>query len=334
MKPEVDLTTRYLGLELPHPFMPGASPMVDDMSKVRELKQAGAAAIVMHSLFEEQLSAEASGTLRHYAAHANASSEAASYMPSPDHFALGPDEYLDQIGRIKDATRLPVIGSLNGVTASGWTELAHLIQQAGADALELNIYRVVVDPEETSAEVEERVLRLVRAVRAAITIPLAVKLGPFYSTFAGLAHRLVEAGADGLVLFNRFYQPDLDPEELDISPHIELSTSAELTLRLQWLAILAPKLKASLAVTGGVHDARDAVKAVMAGAHAVQMVSALLHHGPQRLAQVREGLRSWLGEHGYRSISEARGALSLSRCPDPEALVRGNYVRLLQSFRT
>src|SRR5579864_1989539 len=284
----MDLSTTYLGLKLPHPLMPGASPLVDDLGTVRRLEDAGAAAIVMHSLFEEQIVAEQFTTHEITESHASAHPEAHSYFPDPEVFALGPDEYVAQIARIKHAVRLPVIASLNGTTRGGWLDYARLIEQAGADALELNVYTVAADPWEHPQTIERRLEELVRAVRNAVKIPLAVKLSPFFTSLPYLARQLDAAGADGLVIFNRFYQPDVDLEQLEVQRSIHLSDSSELLLRLRWLAILSGRIQASLAVSGGIHSGRDALKAVMCGAHAVQLVSALLRHGVDHLRVVRQ----------------------------------------------
>ena len=328
----MNLATTYLGLALPHPLMPGASPLVDDLDMVRRLEDAGAAAIVMHSLFEEQIAAEEQAAV-HVAGHGDSFGEALSYLPGPPPFALGPDRYLEQLRRIGEAVAVPVIASLNGATPGGWLEYARLLEQAGADALELNVYHVATDPAETAAAVEARVLDVLRAVRAAVALPLAVKLSPFYSSLAHLAQQIDLLGADGLVLFNRFYQPDIDPEVLEVVPSLRFSDSSELRLRLRWLAILSGRVQLGLAASGGVHTGLDALKAVMAGAHAVQLVSALLRHGPEHLAVVRADLAHWLEEHEYDSLAEARGSMSLQRCPDPAAFERANYLHVLQSWR-
>jgi len=329
----IDLSTRYLGLELPHPFMPGASPMVDDMDTVRRLEDAGAAAIVMHSLFEEQIEMEQGRTLYDIESNVNAFSEASSFFPRPAEFRLGPQTYLDQVRRIKAAVHVPVIASLNGITATGWLDYAKLIEQAGADALELNVYYVATDPKEGGDAVERRTIDIIRAVRKAILIPIAVKLSPFFSSVSHFAAELEAAGADGLVLFNRFYQPDIDIQELEVRNTLHLSDSSELLLRLRWLSILSAQRKFDLAVSGGVHTPTDAVKAVMAGACAVQMVSALLQKGPQHISEMRAGLARFLEERGYASLTDMRGCMNLSRCPDPAAFERGNYMRILQGWR-
>jgi dihydroorotate dehydrogenase (fumarate) len=329
----MDLSTTYLGFALPHPLMPGASPLVDDLDMVRRLEDAGAAAIVMHSLFEEQLVDEQVTTLAHAEAHAFAHQEARSYLPEPDAFALGPDAYLEQIRRIKATVRVPVIASLNGTSLGGWLEYSRLIEQAGADALELNVYRLATDPTESAPQIEDRTIEMVRALRAAVVIPLAVKLSPFYTSLAHFARRLDEAGPAGLVLFNRFYQPGIDIEELTVRRELHLSDSSELPLRLRWTAILSPHLRASLATSGGVHTVGDVVQAVMAGAHAVQLVSALLRRGPGHLAALRRELATWLEEHEYHSLRQMQGSMSLASCPDPAAYERANYLHMLQSWR-
>jgi dihydroorotate dehydrogenase (fumarate) len=328
----MDLTTTYLGLALPHPLMPGASPLAHDLDAVRRLEDAGAAAIVMHSLFEEQITRDRLGMLHHMQLHDDSSAEALSYFPAVDDFMFGPDQYLEQVRAIKQAVTVPVIGSLNGTTAEGWLSYAHQIQQAGADALELNFYHVATDPRESGVAVEARLLDTVRVVKAQVTIPIAVKLSPFFSSMSHLALELEAAGADGLVMFNRFYQPDIDLEMLESVPRLQLSTPDELLLRLRWLAILSGRTRLSLAATGGVHSGEEALKAVMAGAHAVQMTSALLHHGPSRLATTLRELEQWLVEHEYHSLRQAQGSMSLEKSPDPEAFERGNYMRVLQTW--
>jgi dihydroorotate dehydrogenase (fumarate) len=328
----MDLSSTYLGFSLPSPLMPGASPLVDDLDTVKRLEDAGASAIVMHSLFEEQITREQLGAVRNIQVHENSFAEALSYFPSVDEYALGPDRYLEQIQRIKAMVGVPVIGSLNGTTPEGWLAYAKQIQEAGADAVEINFYHVATDPKETGADVERRLIEVVRLVKAAVTIPVAVKLSPFFSSLPHLAQQLDGLGVDGLVLFNRFYQPDIDPEALEAVPRLSLSTSNDLLLRVRALATLSGRVKASLAATGGVHTSLDALKAVMAGAHAVQMVAALLQHGPQHLQVVREELARWLQDHEYASLRQAQGSMSLEHCPDPEAFERGNYMRVLQTW--
>jgi dihydroorotate dehydrogenase (fumarate) len=330
----MDLSTTYLGLKLPHPLMPGASPMVDEIDTVRRLEDAGAAAIVMHSLFEEQISREQVATFVHTESHGQSFAEALTYFPSPEAFALGPDEYLEHVRKVKQAVSVPVLGSLNGFTHGGWLDYAKLIEQAGADALELNVYFLGSDPDESGASIEDRTVKMVKAVREAVRIPVAVKLSPYYTSLAQFAAQLDGAGADGLVLFNRFYQPDIDVEELQVRRQIHLSTSAELPLRLTWLALLSPKVKASLAVSGGVHTLLDAVQSIMTGAHAVQLVSCLLKRGPSHLATLKGELAQWLEEHEYHSLRQMQGSMNLEACPDPAVYERANYMLMLQSWRT
>ena len=329
----MDLSTTYLGLRLENPLVLGASPLGSDLDAVRRAVDAGASAVVMHSLFEEQLTLEeiAHDRTEH---HDDSFPEAQSWLPTPQGFALGPDAYLEQVRKLKGALGVPVIGSLNGVTPRGWLRYAKLIQEAGADALELNVYQLGADPNESAETVEGRVLEMVEAVAKATTIPLAVKLSPFHTALAHFAPRLCRAGAKGLVLFNRFYQPDIDVEELEIRHQLQLSTPAELLLRLRWLAILHGRAPADLAVSGGVHDALGAVKALMAGASAVQMVSAVLRRGPECFRGVRSELERWLVEHEYESVSQMVGSMSLDKCPDPRAYERANYVQILQSWHT
>lgn len=328
----MDLRTTYLGLELPHPLMPGASPLVDDMDQVRRLEDAGAAAIVMHSLFEEQIEHETRGAARHLTGHEESFAEAVSIFPRADEFALGPDRYLEQIARIRAAVSVPVIASLNGVTPEGWLDYAKQMEQAGAHAVEVNVYYIPTDATEDGAAVEHRVVEAARIVKRAVSIPVAVKLSPFYSAPAHLARRLDEVGVDGLILFNRFYQPEIDIETLEAYPHLHLSDSTELLLRLRWLAILSGRLRPSLAVSGGVHTAKDALRALMAGADAVQMVSCLLLAGPEHLGKVRAKMVEWMEEHEYASVRQMIGSMSLRRCPDPAAFERANYMRILQSW--
>jgi dihydroorotate dehydrogenase (fumarate) len=330
----MDLTTTYLGLKLAHPLMAGASPLVNDMGMVKRLEDAGVSAIVMHSLFEEQITREAQGTILDVQQSSNTSAEALSYFPQPDEFHLGPEQYLEQIHRIKQAVSVPVFASLNGTTAAGWLRYGKLMQEAGADALELNVYYIPTDAKESSAEVEKRALDIVRAVKSEVKIPVAVKLSPFFSSLAHFAAELEDAGADGLVLFNRFYQPDINVETLLAEPSLQLSTPSDLLLRLRWLAVLYGHVKGSLAVTGGVHEGIGALKAVMAGADAVQMVSALLIHGPERLAQSRAGLTQWLEDHEYESLAQARGSMSLLKSPNPQAFTRANYMRIINGWKS
>ena len=329
----MDLSTHYLGLKLSSPLMPGASPMIESLDAVRRLEDAGASAIVMHSLFEEQLTGEHFESIYHMEIYADSYSEALNYFPGGRQFAFGPDEYLEHIGRIRRAVSIPVIASLNGSTLGGWIDYARRISDAGAHALELNVYDVCTDPNEAGAEVEQRILNVARAVKEAVNIPIAVKLSPFFASLPNVCCRLDDLGVDGIILFNRFYQPDIDPDLLECIPRIHLSESAELPLRLRWTAIVYPHLHGSIAISGGVHTAADAIKAVMSGASAVQVVSALLKHGPEHLGVIREDMRRWMEENGYESMRLMQGSMSLTRCPSPSTFERANYMRVLQSWR-
>ncbi len=329
----MDLKTEWLGLKLDSPLMGGASPLADSIDAVKRLEDAGASCIVMRSLFEEQIDHELGGFAAALEQTANAHPEALSYFPAPSEFAMGPDQYMDQIVTIKKSVDIPLIASLNGITRRGWLTYAKTLEEAGADALELNVYYLAVDAEEESVAVERRTLEIVRSVKAAVKIPVAVKLSPFFSSLPHFARELELAGADGLVLFNRFYQPDIDVEALEAAPTLHLSDPSELLLRLRWLAIVQPTISAPLAVSGGVHNATDAVKSIMAGASAVQVVSALLKHGPEHLKVIRIELERWMEEHEYSSLAQMRGSMSLAKCPDPNAFSRANYMRILQSWR-
>jgi dihydroorotate dehydrogenase (fumarate) len=329
----MDMTTTYLGIELPHPLMPGASPLVDDLDTVRRLEDSGASMIIMHSLFEEQIRRDEVGTLLSMEQHSESFPEATSYFPDPVEFTLGPDQYLRQIHLIKRAVKVPVVGSLNGSTLGGWLKYAKLIEEAGADALELNVYFLATEEHESGERIERRLLEMLAAVKKNIEIPVAVKLSPYFSSLSHLAAQMDQCGADGLVLFNRFYQPDIDPEMLEVKPTLHLSDPSELLLRLRWLAILSGKILGSLAVTGGVHSGTDAIKAVMAGANAVQVVSALLRKGPEHLSAIRREMEEWLEIHEYDSLEQARGSMRSSSAPDPAAFERANYMKILQSWK-
>jgi dihydroorotate dehydrogenase (fumarate) len=287
----------------------------------------------MHSLFEEQLMREELATYRAIETPSDSFAEAMTYLPRPDEFNLGPDQYLEQLVRIKQSVELPVIASLNGFTSGGWIRYAKLMQDAGANALELNVYYLATNPSESGDEVELRTIDILKAVKQAVSIPVAIKLSPFFSSMSNMARRLDEAGADGMVLFNRFYQPDIDVESLEVEPTLKLSDSSELNLRLRWLAVISGHVRASLAVSGGVHTHVDAVKAVMTGAHAVQVVSAILQQGPDVIRRIREGLTQWLEEHEYDSLEQMRGSMNLLRCPDASMFERANYIRILQGYK-
>jgi dihydroorotate dehydrogenase (fumarate) len=329
----MNLTTKYLGLTLQNPLVIGASPYCDTAYIARQLQDAGAAAIVMRSLFEEQILAEERALAHHVEASADSHSEAASYFPAFSEYQLTPDHYLTQIEHLKKTLTIPVIGSLNGVRTGGWTGYAKRIADAGADALELNLYQLVTDPTRQGSDIEAEMLQTVRDVTASITIPVAVKISPFHTSPLQFSLALEEAGAKGVVLFNRFYQPDFNLEDLEVMPQLKLSDPSELLVRLRWLAIISPHLKGSLSATGGVHSSEHAIKAMLAGAHTVQVVSAVLKHGPRFVTTLLNGLRHWLAEHGYESVEQLRGAMNLQRCPDASAFERANYIKILQSWR-
>jgi dihydroorotate dehydrogenase (fumarate) len=311
----------------------GASPFCDNLGAAVQLQDAGAAAIVMRSLFEEQIDMEQRALTHHVESSADSYSEAASFFPNYEEYMLTPDHYLRQIEKLKAALSIPVIASLNGMKPGGWTDYAQRFESAGADAVELNLYHLVTDPHLCAEDVEADLLATVKAVTSTVKIPVAVKISAFHTAPAGFALALEQAGAKGVVLFNRFYQPDLDIEELEVQPQLKLSDSSELLMRLRWLAIISPHLKASLASTGGAHTSGDVIKAILAGAHAVQMVSVLLKHGPRFLSTILQGLRIWMDEHGYESVDQFRGAMNMKRCPDATAFERANYQRILQSWK-
>ncbi len=329
----MNLKTQYLGIELSSPFIVGASPLGNDIDMARRLEDSGASAIVMHSLFEEQLTSESSAITAFTESIEESNAEGLSYFPESADYSLGPEDYLNHIALLKSRLSIPVIASLNGRTPGGWVSHAKLMQEAGADAIELNIYEVPTDPNESGAEIEARLLEVVSGVREKLSIPLAVKLAPFYSSLPHLAKSIGLAGANGLVLFNRFYQPDLDIEDLNVEPKIFLSTSSELLLRLRWMAVLHGKTPLSLSLSGGVHKVHDAIKGIMAGADTLQTVSLLLRQGPQALVSLIADFTAWMTEHDYKDISEMRGCLSHRNSPDPAAFERANYLRVLQLWK-
>lgn len=329
-----DLSTTYLGLNLKNPLVASASPLSKKIDRARKLEEAGISAIVMFSLFEEQIIRE-SLELDHYLSRAeNAFPEALSYLPDGGMYSVSPERYLNQVAGLKKALKIPVIGSLNGVSRGGWTSYARRIQEAGADALELNMYYLATDPEMSSIDIENEQVDLVAEIKSAITIPFAVKISPFVTSVPHFAKRLVEAGADGLVLFNRFYQPDFDLEELEVVHSLDLSTSAELRLPLRWISILYGKLHADLALTSGVHTSRDVLKAMMAGAKVAMIASELLWDGSvQRIPEILSHTQTWMEEHEYLSIAQMQGSMSQKAVKDPAAFERANYMKVLNSFR-
>jgi dihydroorotate dehydrogenase (fumarate) len=327
------LTTNYLGLTLSNPLVVGASPFCDVAHVARQLQDAGVSAIVMRSLFEEQIEAEQRSLIHQLETTAESNAEATSYFPEYAEYQLSPDHYLRQLEQLKQTLSIPVIASLNGAKPGGWTDYARKMESAGADALELNLYQLATDPEVAGDQVEAAMLATVSDVVSSIRIPVAVKISAFHTSPAHFTAALEGAGAAGVVIFNRFYQPDIQIEELEVVPQLRLSDPSELLLRLRWLAILSPRLKHSLAVSGGVHSTEDIIKALMAGAHVVQLVSVLLRHGPRVVASLLAGLTRWLEDHGYESVDQLRGAMNLRRCPDPAAFERANYIRILQSWK-
>ncbi len=328
----MDLATTWMGLSLENPLVPSASPLTRDVDTLRKLEDAGAGAVVLYSLFEEQIEFEAR-ELEHYLEFgAESYAEAVDYFPRPGEYARGPQEYLDFVRAAKEALGIPVVASLNAQDPGAWTDWAGRIAEAGADALELNVYWLPTDPETSCREIEARYVEVVGEVAAAVDIPVAVKMHPFFTNPAEMARRLARAGARGLALFNRFYQPDIDPENLEVVPELQLSDSWDLRLPLRWVAILHGRVGADLSLTGGVLSGRDAVKALMAGARVVHLCSALLRYGIPHLRRVREELVRFLEEHGYGSVDEVVGTMSQRNCPDPGAFERANYIRVLQSF--
>jgi dihydroorotate dehydrogenase (fumarate) len=327
----IDLSTRYLGLPLKSPLVCSASPLSQELGHLRHMEDAGAAAVVLHSLFEEQIDRESQDLdyFLEYGAHGYP--EALTYLPDMSAYNLGPEGYLEHVHKAKSALSIPVIGSLNGVSKGGWVRYARLIEEAGADALELNVYLIPTDPELPGIAVEQAYLDLLREVRHHLRIPLALKIGPYFTALAEFAQHLDKGGADGLVLFNRFYQPDFDLETLEIAPRLRLSDSGELLLRLHWVAILYGHLRADLAVTGGVHSAADVLKSLMAGASVAMMTSALLRTGIDHLQAVENDLVRWMEEHEYESVRQMQGSMSLRRVADPAAFQRGNYMKVLRS---
>lgn len=327
------LSTNYLGLKLRSPLVPSASPLAEDGDSIKRMEDAGAGAVVLHSLFEEQIVSERIELDQHLTEGTESFAEALSFFPEPAEFRVGPEEYLALIATAKKSVEIPVIASLNGSSQGGWIHYAKDMQQAGADALELNIYHIPTDMDMEGAEVEKNTLEIVKSVKASVTIPVAVKLSPFFSNFANMAKRLDQAGADGLVLFNRFYQPDIDLEALEISPNILLSTPMAMRVPLRWIAILHGRLQASLAATSGIHRSSDAIKMLMAGADVTQLCSVLLKRGIKHLATMEEEMVQWLEAHEYESIEQLKGSMSQKNCPDPSAFERAQYMRALSSYR-
>jgi dihydroorotate dehydrogenase (fumarate) len=328
----IDLSTNYLGLKLKNPLVASASPFPKKLENIRKMEAAGLSAVVLHSLFEEQITFE-SNELDHFLnAGTESFAEALSYFPDLQHYNMGPEPYLELIRKARESVQIPVIASLNGISSGGWADYARKIEQAGAHALELNLYYLPTDPNLSGAELEEAHVRLVRDIRAKVRIPLAVKLSPFFTALPQLAQRLVSAGANGLVLFNRFYQPDLDLDSLQVVPHLKLSTSDDLLLPLRWIAILYGRVKADFALTSGVHTGRDLIKAMMAGASVAMTTSSLVEHGLAYAGTILKEAEQWMAEHEYTSVRQMQGSMSQKAVAEPAAFERANYMKALQSY--
>jgi dihydroorotate dehydrogenase (fumarate) len=328
----VDLTTTYLGLQLKNPLVASSSPLTEKVESVQQLETSGVSAVVIYSLFEEQIIKESQRIHDDFERGVGVFAEALSYLPEFGKYSLGPDTYVEHIKNVKEAVDIPIIGSLNGVSTGGWIDYAQKIEAAGADALELNLYDIPTDPDLTSAELEDQHATLVSDIRGSISIPIAVKLSPFYTALPNFARRLSEAGADGLVLFNRFYQPDFDLEELEVVPNLVLSSSDELRLPLRWIAILYGRIPADLALTSGVHTATDVLKAMMAGASVTNIASAFLKNGPAHAGEILTDLRVWMEEHEYESIAQMKGSMSQQAVAKPAEFERANYMKVLSSY--
>ena len=329
----IDLSTSYMGMALKSPLVPSAAPLSKEMDTLRQMEDAGASAVVLYSLFEEQIDFEAL-EIDHYLEYGSESfAESLSYFPEPREFRRGPEEYLDHIRKAKEALDVPIIASLNGRSPGGWTEYSKKFEQAGADAIELNVYFLPTDPHQPVSEIEGIYGDIVADIKKEVKIPIAVKMHPYFTSIPFAARVLVEQGADGLALFNRFYQPDIDPENLEVFPNLQLSTPWDSRLATRWLAILYGRIRADLAATGGVHSGRDAVKMLMAGAAVVHMTSALLKYGVYHLKRVEEELRTWMEENEYASVKQMVGVMSQKSSPDPAAFERANYIKVLQSYK-
>jgi len=329
----MDLTTRYLGMTLRTPLVPSASPLSDDLGRIKQMEDAGASAVVLHSLFEEQLTRESEALQHHLMYGTESFAEALSYLPEPEEFHNGPEEYLNHIRKAKEAVRIPIIASLNGSSIGGWVDYAKKMQQAGADALELNVYYIPADLDKTALEVEQTYIDILEAVKSVVSIPVAIKLSAFFSSMANMAKRLDQAGANGLVLFNRFYQPDMDLDTLEVKANVLLSTPQAMRLPLRWIAILYGKIKANLAATSGIHSSHDVLKMLMAGADVTMLCSILLRQGIDKIREIETGMCEWMEEHDYESVQQLRGSMSQRHCADPAAFERAQYMRAVLSYR-
>lgn len=328
----MDVTTTYMGMQLKNPLVPSASPLSEKIDGIRRMEDAGAAALVLFSLFEEQITYEARELDHYLSAGTESFAESLTYFPQQEDFILGPDEYLEHIRKAKEAVGIPIIGSLNGVSAGGWIDYARKIEAAGADALELNIYYIPTDPDLASADIEGVYLGHLRTVRSSVKIPVAMKLSPFFTNLASMAKRLDQAGADALVLFNRFYQPDIDLENLEVVPNLLLSTPQSMRLPLRWIAILHGHVKASLAATSGIHNAEDVIKMLMVGADVTMLASTLLRNGIGRLTEILEGMKVWMEKHEYESVRQMQGSMCQKSCAEPSTFERAHYMKALQSL--
>ncbi|HNV85978.1 MAG TPA: dihydroorotate dehydrogenase-like protein [Candidatus Omnitrophota bacterium] len=329
----MDLSTKYMGLKLKNPFIPSASPMTEDLGNVKRMEDAGASAIILHSLFEEQLRHE-QRELHYHLTHGTESfAEAQTFFPEPSEFLLGPEEYLSLIRKAKESVRIPIIASLNGTSIGGWTEFAKKMEQAGADALELNVYYIPTNSALTALEVEQTYIDILKGVKSAVSVPVAIKLSPFFSSMANMAKRLDEAGTDALVLFNRFYQPDIDLDNLEVRPNVLLSTPHALRLPLTWIGILYGSVKADLAATSGIHTAQDVIKMLLVGAKVTLLCSVLLKYGINHIRTIQQGVEKWMTEQEYESVSQLIGSISQKNCPDPSAFERAQYMKALQSYQ-
>ncbi len=329
----MDLTTRYLGLNLRTPLVPSASPLSDEVDNIKRMEDAGAAAVVLHSLFEEQLTHERNALQYHLMYGTDSFPEALTFLPEPHEFTLGPEEYLNIIRKAKEAVSMPIIASLNGAAIGGWIDYAKKIQQAGADALELNVYFIPTEMERTSLEIEQNYIDIVKAVKSVVSIPVAMKLSPFFSNMANMAKRLDQAGVNGLVLFNRFYQPDINLETLEVQTNVNLSTPQSMRLPLRWLAIIYGRVKADLAATSGIHSARDVLKILMVGADVAMLCSVLLKRGIDVIREIETGMSEWMTEHDYQSVRQLQGSMSQKYCSDPTAFERAQYMRAVLSYK-